>query len=55
VHIDEVKELGLAYSQGSAPGIRRWPLVLALGQLFLQFIAPAPLLDRKDIKRSECG
>jgi hypothetical protein len=40
VNIDEVKELGLAHYQGrSAQGIRRWPLVLSLGQMILKFIA----------------
>ena len=44
VNIDEVKELGLAHYQGrSGQGIRRWPLLLSLGQMILKFIATGVL------------
>jgi hypothetical protein len=44
VNIDAVKELVLAHYQGrSAQGIRRWPLLLSLGQMILKFIATGGL------------
>jgi hypothetical protein len=44
VNMDEVKELGLAHYQGrSGQGIRRWPLLLSLGQMILKFIATGVL------------
>ena len=44
VNLDAVKEWGLAHSQGRrAQGIRRWPLLLSLGQMILKFIATGVL------------
>jgi hypothetical protein len=44
VNIEEVKELGLAHYHGrSGQGIRRWPLLLCLGQMILKFIATGVL------------
>jgi hypothetical protein len=40
VNRDEVKELGLGHYHGrSGQGVRRWPLLLCLGQMILKFIA----------------
>jgi hypothetical protein len=40
VNMDEVKELGLGHYHGrSGQGVRRWPLLLCLGQMILKCIA----------------